>query len=164
MVGCHSIGIIKFSSSARVTQDLISISSEAVKDTIITSIPQTSGGGTCIRCGLAAAMQVCMMHDINVDAWIPGRGVRAPQLFFNREDKNAFSCIIWVYFFHFLQRFSIDYFKCPQPTKRELDLQFFSSFFSKTNSISPIITNRTEYVIQLVYDLPANKFSIFSQP
>ncbi|XP_045199670.2 calcium-activated chloride channel regulator 4A-like [Mercenaria mercenaria] len=52
------LGIVWFSSSGSTKMDITRVTSQQVRDALITAVPQTTGGGTCIGCGIDEAIRI----------------------------------------------------------------------------------------------------------
>ncbi|XP_035665433.1 calcium-activated chloride channel regulator 1-like [Branchiostoma floridae] len=52
-----SVGVVTFSSTASIRHPVVSVNSEAVRNDLIAAVPTSTGGGTCIGCGLRKGIE-----------------------------------------------------------------------------------------------------------
>ncbi|XP_060560514.1 calcium-activated chloride channel regulator 4A-like isoform X2 [Ruditapes philippinarum] len=57
------LGIIAFSNTATVVQQLTNVTSDSVRDQLINSLPTVAEGGTCIGCGIESAIELFKMEQ-----------------------------------------------------------------------------------------------------
>lgn len=58
------LGIVWFETVATIKKGLTQITSDAVRDDLIAELPTLADGGTCIGCGIEAALSVCTIISI----------------------------------------------------------------------------------------------------
>lgn len=56
------LALVEFSSGARIITDLQEITSDSIRQSLASQIPESASGGTCIGCGLDAALEVFTRH------------------------------------------------------------------------------------------------------
>ena len=55
------VGIVSFSTTAKVEKDLTQVNTQQDRDALIKAIPSKTSDTTCIGCGLREAKEVCIL-------------------------------------------------------------------------------------------------------